>query len=34
MITLAPASLKQEKFLNSSATITLCGGAAKQNLVA
>jgi len=29
VIHLAPASLKQEKFLNSTATITLCGGAAK-----
>ncbi len=31
---LAPASPKQELFLNSNATITLAGGAAKQNLVA
>ena len=33
-LVLAPASLKQEQILNSTATITLAGGAAKQNLVA
>lgn len=27
----APASKKQELFLNSKATITIAGGAAKQN---
>jgi hypothetical protein len=33
-IVIGPASKKQEMFLNSDATITLAGGAAKQKLVA
>lgn len=30
-VILAPASKKQEQFINSDCTVTLCGGAAKSH---